>query len=487
MPDFGFVGPSYVAASITQDDQECINWFPEVDPNKKAKGITEQDKRGVVALYPTPGLLLRVTLAAGQPVRALWTVPGGATILAVCGSGFYTVDATFTATLRGTLSSSSGPVAMTDNGVSAYLVDGPNRYSYVLATGVFAQIAATDGAFTGGAKVDIVDNFLVYNNPNTQQFGNTNALSTASGALNFSSADSTPDNLVSLIVVSREVFFIKEAATEVWGDAGLFPVPFQRIAGTTMQHGCAAPFSVARLGEGAAWLSKDTRGQNVVIRTAGYQPIRISTHATEQAMAKYGTVSDAIAYTYQQGGHEFYVLTFPTADATWVYDLATDLWHKRAWRDARNNFHRHRSNCAALFQGQVIVGDWENGRLYALSTSTFTDADEPILCLRRCPHITTDFKYQFFHDLQIQFQPGVGIQQPAQGSNPQAMLRWSDDGGSTWSNQHWAEIGRVGKYKHRAIWRRLGMARDRIFEVGVTDPVYRVIVSANLNASAGAH
>lgn len=484
--DFGFVGPSYVAASIYQDDQECINWFPEVDKNKKAESVIAQDKRGVIALYPTPGLLLKVTLATGQPVRALWTIPGGATLLAVCGSGFYTVSAFFSATLVGTLSSTNGPVSMTDNGTSAYLVDGPNRYSYTFATGVFAQIAATDGAFTGGTMVDIVDNFLVYNNPGTQQFGNTNASSTVSGALNFSSADSSPDQLVSLIVVSREVFFLKEKVVEVWGDAGSFPVPFARISGTNMQHGCAAPFSVARLGEGAAWLSQDTRGNRVVVRTNGYSPLRISTHAVEQAIGNYGTFADAIAYTYQQAGHEFYVLTFPSADATWVYDLATDMWHKRAWRDANNVLHRHRSNCCAVFQGQVIVGDYANGNLYAFSNSNYTDNGDLIPCIRRCPHLTTDLKNQFFHDLQLQFQPGVGLQ-TGQGTNPQAMLKWSDDGGSTWSNEHWTTIGLVGKYKNRAIWRRLGWARDRIFEVAVTDPVYRTIISANLNASVGAH
>jgi hypothetical protein len=63
---------------------------------------------------------------------------------------------------------------------------------------------------------------------------------------------------------------------------------------------------------------------------------------------------------------------------------------------------------------------------------------------------------------------------------PQAMLRWSNDGGSTWSREYWVTIGQQGKYKNRAIWRRLGTARDRIFEVVVTDPVNFVIISANL-------
>jgi hypothetical protein len=65
------------------------------------------------------------------------------------------------------------------------------------------------------------------------------------------------------------------------------------------------------------------------------------------------------------------------------------------------------------------------------------------------------------------------------------MLRWSNDGGSTWSREYWVAIGSMGRFKNRAIWRRLGMARDRVFEVVVTDPVKAVIVSANLKASAG--
>jgi hypothetical protein len=65
------------------------------------------------------------------------------------------------------------------------------------------------------------------------------------------------------------------------------------------------------------------------------------------------------------------------------------------------------------------------------------------------------------------------------------MLRWSNDGGSTWSNEHWVSIGKIGKYKNRAIWRRLGFARDRVFEVSVSDPIRTVIVSANLKASVG--
>jgi hypothetical protein len=128
------------------------------------------------------------------------------------------------------------------------------------------------------------------------------------------------------------------------------------------------------------------------------------------------------------------------------------------------------------------VGDWENGNLYQLDQNNYTDNGDEIRRLRRAPHLISDYQRQYFHELQIHFQPGVGL---SDGSAPQAMLRWSDDGGSTWSNEHWSSIGVQGAYQNRAIWRRLGQARDRIFEVVVTDPVKAVITAANLKADAG--
>jgi hypothetical protein len=177
-----------------------------------------------------------------------------------------------------------------------------------------------------------------------------------------------------------------------------------------------------------------------------------------------------------------------------------------------------------VFQGLVIVGDYENGKLYELDKTNYTDDGQNIRRLRRAPHLVTEFQRQYFDELQIQFQPGVGTtgisgvaqvdtvntiylgdnytiaasdtftiepektyvlatQQPVvitTTANPQAMLRWSNDGGSTWSNEHWTGVGQLGKYRNRAIWRRLGTARDRIFEVSVSDPVNFVIISANL-------
>jgi hypothetical protein len=707
MADFGFVGSAYEAPSIYQDAQECINFRPEIDPMKPP------GSRGVVALYPTPGLTNVVTLQTAQTVRGMRAISGQDYLVAVCGPYVYVMGTDFTATIIGQLNTSTGQVGITDNGLNVYIVDGTNRYTWrisnpnsavfegtisgttltvtsvlsgtitasqslfgvgvsnetvivsgsgstwtlnqsntittpirmnsaavaavitasmatttltvtavasgtlfvgqtitgstvtpktiitalgsgtvlseVIAAGGtgyavnenivvlggvfgsspatytvssiggsgavtgltrtfsgqytsvpsnnvstssdgsgtgltltltfgtgtgttgnyvinnsqtvtsrtmyalnFSEIPSTDGAFTGASCVDVVDNYFIYNRPHTQQYASSDLLSPITYGLAFASKFTGPDDLVSLIVDHGQIYLLGEKTSEVWADVGTFPFPFQRIPGASSQHGIAAEFSMARFGNSFAYVSRNDRGQAVVVQMNGYFPQRISTHAVENTLVNQD-ISDAVAYTYQLEGHECYVVSFPSLELTWVYDGATQMWHKWLWCDNQNNFKRHRSNCSAFFQGVVLVGDYENGQIYRLDPNNYTDNGQHIRRVRRCPHLVADFQRQYFDELQIQFQPGVGLQGIETfplgdndiGINPQAMLRWSNDGGSTWSNEHWAGIGKVGKYQNRIIWRRLGQARDRIYEVVVTDPIKAVIISANLKASVG--
>ena len=487
MADFGFVGPSYEAPSIYQDAQECINFYPEQDPAKA------QGERGIVALYPTPGLVEKLQLEAAQ-VRGMRALSGSQYLLVVSGSAVYSVNTSFVATQVGTLNTNIGPVQITDtvttnDGLTVYIVDGGDRYTWVAGSNTFETLPASDGLWTGATACDTVDNYVAYNEPNTQNWAVTDLGLVVTTTGNYGTKDGSPDNLVTLIVDHRQVYLLGEVTTEVWVDVGntiegITSFPFQRVAGTTMQHGCAAAYSVARFGESFMFVSRDTRGQSIIGAVNGYQFKRLSTHAVEQSLVGVN-VSDAVAYTYQLEGHEFYVVTFPQADLTWVFDLATGLWHKwLSWDENSACYYRHRSNCAAFFAGFNLVGDFENGKVYALDNAVYTDNGNTIRRLRRAIHLTSDLQRQFFEEFQIQFQPGVGLV-IGQGDDPQAMLRWSNDGGSTWSNEHWVSIGKIGRCQNRAIWRRLGWARDRIFEVAITDPVKAVIVSANLKASVG--
>jgi hypothetical protein len=489
MADFGFVGTSYTAPSIYQDDQECINFFAEIDPTK------QPGERGIVALYPTPGLLFQTQLTQAE-VRGLHTMSGEQILIAVSGDKVYKVNTSMVATQIGTLTTITGQVSISDNitnndGLIAYIVDGPNRYTWVAATNVFTKLPSTDGPWQGANVVDVIDNYNIYNEPGSQNWACTDLGSQYSTQALYGTSDGSSDLLVTLIADRRQVYLLGEVTTEVWTDvgnviSGITTFPFQRVPGTFSQSGIGARFSLARFADSFVCVCKDTRGDSTIEMMQGYTWVKISTHAVEQSLTNEIT-HDAFAYTYQIEGHEMYVCTFPSIGdgLTWVYDGSTKSWHKWLYWDSTNAIYkRHRSNCGAYFNNMYIVGDYENGKLYSIENAVYTDDGATIRRLRRAKHLTTDLQRQYFEEFQIQFQPGVGLNL-GQGQDPQAMLRWSNDGGSTWSNEHWVTIGKIGQYLNRAIWRRLGWARDRIFEVVLTDPIKAVIVSANLKSSVG--
>lgn len=106
--------------------------------------------------------------------------------------------------------------------------------------------------------------------------------------------------------------------------------------------------------------------------------------------------------------------------------------------------------------------------------------------LRRAPHLCAEQKQVTYHEFELDMEVGVGAT-TGLGIEPQVMLRWSDDGGISWSHEHWLTAGQIGAYETRMVWRRLGRARDRIFEITMSDPVAWRIVDAFLRTTGGLH
>jgi hypothetical protein len=468
------LGSSYVARSINAADNRMVNLFPEVIPEGgKEAGF----------LSRCPGLKFLQTVGTG-PVRGLWAhQTNGSDFYVASGQEFYKLSGlTATPTLLGTISG-TGPVSIADNGTQLFIACNPDSYIYNETLNTFAQI--TDIDFPGAVTVGYLDGYFVFNEPDSQKFWVTQLFEgTQVDPLDFASSEGSPDGLVGIIVDHREVWLFGTDSVEVWYDAGLADFPLARIQGAFNEIGCVAAFSIAKLDNGLFWLGTDARGQGIVYRANGYTGQRISTHAIEYAIAQYGNISDAVAYTYQQEGHAFYVLTFPSANATWVYDVATQAWHERAGWD-NGEFTRHRSNCQCNFGGNIIVGDYENGNIYVFDLDVYADNSGIQKWLRSWRAIPTGqntLKRSSQHNLQLDCEAGVGINS-GQGEDPQVMLRWSDDGGHTWSNEYWQSIGKIGQYFKRCIWRRLGMTlklRDRVYEVSGTDPVKIAILGAEV-------
>jgi hypothetical protein len=448
-----------------------VNLFPEIVP--------EAGKEPAF-LNRAPGLKLEFTVGTG-PVRGLWVLAGN--LYVVSGSQLYKVTSNYVVTLIGTVSGNSGPVSMSDNGTQLFIACNGPSFIYNSLTNVFQQILDPD--FPGAVTVGYLDGYFVFNEPNSQKIWVTGLLEgTSVDPLDFASAEGSPDGVVGIIVDHGQLWVYGTNSIEVWYNSGNADFPFSRIPGAFNELGCAAAYSLAKMDNGLFWLGKDARGQGMVYRANGYAGQRISTHAIEWHIHQYGDLSDTIGYTYQQDGHSFYVLIFPTADTTWVYDVATQAWHERAGF-ANGEFTRHRSNCQAFFGTKVMVGDYQNANIYSFDLDDYSDNGSIQKWLRSWRALPTgqhNLTRTAHHSLQLDCESGTGLNL-GQGSNPEVMLRWSDDGGHTWSNEHWVSIGKIGEYYRRAIWRRLGMTmklRDRVYEVSGTDPVKIAIMGAEL-------
>lgn len=459
-----FVGPAYETRSVNVNAQRCVNLYLEAGgPGAK----------NPLALYGTPGLSEFANIG-GDGIRGMYHVPSK-NLFAVSGDTFSEINRAGVVTVRGTLNSSTGRISMADNGTQIMIVDGVDGYIYNVSTEVFVQI--TDADYPGAATVDFIDGYFVIEQPGTGRWFTSTLLDGLTwSATDFVTAESSSDDLSAVINTDGLVYSIGRYTTEAWYNAAASGNPFARMSGGIMQVGIQAVFSLAE-GDGTFFmLARNRTGDNIVVRKEGFNFIRVSTNAIESSMEAMSTTSDAIGYVYTEEGHTFYVLTFPTGNKTWVYDITTGVWHERQSYKEVGSL-RHRGNAYFFFAGEHMVGDFESGKIFKMRMDIFDDDGDPIERIRTTQHIENLEKRVSYASLQVDMESGVGLV-TGQGSDPQAMLTWSDDGGHSWSTEKWRTFGKIGEYSIRVKWNRLGVSRDRIFELKISDPVKVVIIGS---------
>lgn len=470
VPYQGFIGGAYTARSTNFDAETCLNLYPEAS--------TVNSSKSVAALYGTPGLILWAELG-DAPIRGMIRF-NPTTAFVVAGSSVYRVDNTGASTLIGSVTSGTTPVSLASNGIQVVVSTNPSLFVIDPVANTVSQVLDPD--FLGSVQVGFIGGYFVWGVPDSGRSQYSTLYSTDIEPLAFFTAEGSPDNGVGQLVDHLEWWYFGTATTEVFSVVADPNQPLQRINGAFIEHGCAAAFSIAKMDNTVYWLGADDNGQGSVWRARGaYEPERVSTPAIEYAISQVEDLSGSVAWTYQQESHAFYVIT--VGDRTWCFDASTGLWHERAWRDpVDGTLHRHRANCHMAFANKNIVGDWENGKLYVLDLDTYTDDGDLIVSRRTGAFVSA----RTYNMLQVDFETGVG-NTVSPGNDPVALLQWSDDGGHTWSNNHSAEIGKVGEYQLRVRWRRLGTPRrfglSRVFRVTITDPVKRVMTGAMLDVS----
>lgn len=462
----GFIGGSYQSQAYTADQQRTVNWFPE---KLQAEGSTAQ-----FALYPTPGVA-QLSSTTSNPGRAHLYMAGRE--FAVIGTIFCEIYQTGAITTRGTVTIDSTPATISSNGDvggQLFITSGGNGYVYDLAANTLTQIAALVGKATQG---DYIDGYFLSLDATSSTLY-ISALAdgaTWSPGTDFAQRSMAADPWKAMKVLNRLVWLFGETTTEVWYDTG-GTFPFAPHPSGVIAYGIAAPYSAVTVGNAMMWLGQAATGRLCVLSATGFTPTVISHYPLETEMRGYADLSTAIGDTYSDSGHTFYLLHFDRDDRTWAFDAETQLWSERGtWVPANMKFSSWRPRYYARAFGQHRMLDSATGALYRVGSDLLTDVDDmAIRRFRRAPALMDENKRLFYSSFELDIEPGVGNTVDP-GSDPQVMMRFSDDGGKNWSTERQASVGKVGEYSKRVNWSRLGAARRRVFEVSVSDPVpYRV-------------
>jgi hypothetical protein len=409
-------------------------------------------------------------------LRGMIATAGGTALYAVVGNGFYSINSAGDRTSLGSLVSSIGYVDMKIGEQQLVIVDGPFGYTYNLTTLAFAQISDAD--FVGSARVAYVDGYYLFTEPQTQNFY-ISALEDAStlDALDATPVQGGPDRLVAVVGDHREAWLFGETTIEVWVNTGNADFPFERNDSAFIQNGLMAAFSAQSLDNTLFWLGRDERGGGQVFKSEGYRAVRVSTDAVEQQIQLFirngGDISRAIAYTYQQNGHAFYVLKIPGMTTCWAFDVATGFWHERA-DFVNGDYVLHRASMHAYCYGKNLVGSYEDGIIYEYDPDAFTNAGDTLVRDRISPHYAKKTMARtFFGNFELDC--------PVGGGDGDVMLRISNDGGENFGNWRASPIS-TGETTGKVRWTRNGSAFDRVWHVRCADDMPFAIIDAAIEA-----
>lgn len=432
--------------------------YSTVAVNGTPQNIASITRVGTIATMTTSTPHLLVT---GNMITVNGTTPAGF-------NGYYTVTVTSPTTLTYNMIVDPGGNATI---VSAYTI---NTFLQIYAAGFNVLPNPTTVTFLAGQFVVNyfgAGRFYVSGNANIAYDG------LYWDALQFANAETNPDPIQAIWSGNGQLYCLGTQTTEFWGKSGALDFPFAQINGSATEWGLAATWSIAKYDNTFACLMKNRMGQVMIAKMAGYVPQKISTPDIDSIINSYVSTSDATSYSYSLGGHPMYVISFPSAGFTWLYDGSTSMWSPLT----SNGLTRHLANFAFTLLNNKILADYATGNLYILSATALTDNGYPITRELISENIAQpDLTRLTVDKVRLDIEVGVGLT-IGQGSDPQIELSISRDNGKTWSVGMLTSIGKIGDYKRRVEWRRLGTAREFTFKFRITDPVQVTIISACIN------
>lgn len=439
----------------------------------------DQTAKSPAVLYPTPGLTFLFSSGTG-PCRSNGLIFKEKAYF-ISGADLVEFDGDLNQSTKGQLNTNNGWVSMTANPDEIFIADGTNGYTFDGTT--LTVVSDADYPDTA-SHVAFMDSYFVVPDPNNVgRFYRSNSNDgTTWATLDFATAESSPDDMLVPYTLNTQLLMFGEHTTEPYYNSGNADFNLDPIRGARFEWGVQAKNSIIKADNAVYWLARNEQGANIFMRYASNGPQVISNNDINYELDQLSQTSDGIALSYQQLGHTFIEWTFTAGDKTFVYDATENAWHVRESK----GLGRHRILGHVHFQDKHIVGDYLSSKFYTLDLDSYTDNGDRIERTRYAQFTHKDRNEVFIHELEIEFEHGVGLT-TGQGSDPQAMLQVSKDGGKTWSNEIWRSIGKKGEYAGRARWHQLGRARQWLFKISVTDPVFVTIIGAYAKISEGTH
>lgn len=443
------VGSSYESRTIPLSAQVTRNLYPEPVANGAS----------TAALLSWPGCKLFSAQSGFDRGIVNWKDQ----VYVVSGNDLVKIDSAGERTRLGTIL----------GGARCVFAGGP-EYLYIVSDGLVfrcdgaAVEAVLDEDLESPSSVAFLNSQFIYDGNQGRFAVSAPGDGSSISGLSYATAESSPDELVRVYVFNQVVYLFGTTSCEPWYNSGVDSPPFDRIEGGLFQVGIAGVHSVTNTDKALYFLGHD----RTVYRLEGYVPVQVSTVAINNAIENYNSVSDCFMFFIKLQGQSFVVLTFPSANKTWVFSETFNQWFELS---SGVSGGRHLANGYCYAYGKHLITDHRNGNIYQWDLDTYTDNGESIIRERVTQPIDSDAiaepgKEIFWNKLELVLNSGKG-RVTGQGSDPMVMLQFSDDNGYTWSNELWGSAGRLGAYKYKVIWEGLGSSVSRIYRFRFSDPV----------------
>ena len=481
------IGPAWDSRCKDISAQVTRGLYPEVN----AEGKT------VVSLHAFPGLK---EFADCDEAGGAISAPGGAfrgsdimngILYVVMGNDIFEVASDGTATHNG-MANLGTPEKIPGSERVDMRNDGSD---YVIAYGagmMFSPIGTkprkiTDADVTDPHTVDYLNGQFVFDDSDGSQF-KTSQLTSALSLTDFAdsndvaAAEAYPDDTLRIITHNQLSYFFGAESREAWWNSGVGDPPFDRVQGSVRREGIAGRWAVTSDNDTLFFLDN----KRIPRALRGFDSVPLGNPALGKEFESYSTVEDAIALTYRLDYERFFELVFPSEDRTWVWHEPTNSWFELS---SGVNRQRHAVAGYEFVYGKHLFMHPTNSKIYELDFDTFTDAGETVRRVRRTANIHGGLyqapgKELIFDRVHFDFETGVGIA-TGQGSDPQVMIRFSDDAGRTWSAEQWHPMGVAGDYLRRVTLNQQGRAYNRVYEVAYSEPTRFSLIGANADIQFG--